>query len=256
MKLHPQATPELTRIGELIKDMPVAMMVTLDDDLMLVSRPMTALEMDAEGSLWFFTDLRSTKLTRLKTVNLSFADSGSSSYLSLSGQGHTDTDAARIQALWTPLAKPWFPDGPASPNLALLKFVPSAAESWGASASRMVRFLALVASIVSGKPLAMGDHDIYPDLFSGTDVPTRTDRSPSAPHTQGAFQFDLSELTLQPRLRPVLAELVDVMDGWTLASWFAHPGEALAGRSALSMWRDHGPVVVQAARQQRCAMKG
>jgi len=70
------------------------------------------------------------------------------------------------------------------------------------------------------------------------------------------FQFDPGELTLQPGLRPVLAELVDVMDGWTLASWFAQPSDALAGHSPVSMWKNHGPDVVQAARQQRCVMKG
>lgn len=69
------------------------------------------------------------------------------------------------------------------------------------------------------------------------------------------FQFDPREMTLQPGLRPVLAELVDVMDGWTLASWFARPSEALAGHSPVSMWKNHGPDVVQAARQQRGVMK-
>jgi len=167
MKLQPQATPELSRLGELIEDMPVAMMVTLDDDHRLVSRPMTTLEMDAQGALWFFTDLRSTKLSQLQAVNLSFADSGRSSYVSLSGQGHTDTDADRIRALWTPFAKPWFPDGPASPNLALLRFEPTTAEFWDASSSAMVRLFAMVASIVSGKPVGMGDHASYPDLLTG-----------------------------------------------------------------------------------------
>ncbi len=171
MKLQPQATPELTRLGELIKDMPVAMMATLDDDLVLVSRPMNALEMDAEGSIWFFTDLRSSKLTRLQAVNLSFADGDKSSYVSLSGQGHTDTDAARIHSLWTPCAKPWFPAGPTSPDLALLKFVPHAAEFWDAPSSRMVRLFAMFASMVSGKPVAMSEHDRYPDLFDSSNAP-------------------------------------------------------------------------------------
>lgn len=182
MKLHPQATPELTRLGELIEDMPVAMMVTMDDDHVLVSRPMTTLEMDAQGALWFFTDLRSTKLAQLQAVNMSFADSGRSSYVSLSGKGHTDTDADRIRALWTPFAKPWFPDGPASPNLALLRFEPTTAEFWDASSSGMVRLFAMVASMVSGKPVGMGDHANYPDLLKGApahpsgDVPNATVR--------------------------------------------------------------------------------
>lgn len=181
MKLHPQNTPELTRLGELIEDMPVAMLTTLNAEGALVSRPMTTLEMDSQGTLWFFTDLRSTKLAQLNAVNLSFADSGRSSYVSLSGQGHADTDATRIQALWTPFAKPWFPDGPSSHNLALLKFVPESAEFWDASSSRMVRLFAVVASMVSGKPVAMGDHASLPDLFNEADVGRRANPATSKP---------------------------------------------------------------------------
>ena len=168
MKLHPQATPELTRLGELIEGIPVAMMVTLDESGALASRPMTTLEMDASGALWFFTDLRSNKLAQLQAVNLAFADGDKSSYVSLSGQGYIDTHQSRIQNLWTPLAKPWFPEGPASPNLALLKFVPHAAEFWDAPSSRMVRLFAMVASMVAGKPVAMGDNDRYPDLVDNS----------------------------------------------------------------------------------------
>jgi general stress protein 26 len=178
MKLQPQNTPELARLGDLIEGMPVAMMVTLDDTGELAARPMTTLEMDANGALWFFTDLRSTKLAQLQAVNLSYADSGKSSYVSFSGQGHIDTDAVRIQELWTPWAKPWFPEGPASPDLALLKFVPRQGEFWDASSSRMVRLFAMVASIVAGKPVAMGDHDRYADLNDRANV-GQAKRAPS-----------------------------------------------------------------------------
>ena len=176
MKLQTQATPELSRLGELISDMPVAMMTTPGLDGLLASRPMTVLEMDEHGALWFFTDLRSTKLAQLQNVNLAFADCAKSSYVSLSGRGETDTDAAHIQKLWTPFAKPWFPDGPSSPNLALLCFRPSAAEFWDSSSSCMVRLFAMVASIVAGKPMALGVHDSYAGLDAASNVRNRTDK--------------------------------------------------------------------------------
>jgi general stress protein 26 len=164
MKLHPQPTDELARLGALIDDMPVAMMTTQDASGDLVSRPMTTLEMDETGALWFFTDLRSSKLEQLAAVNLSFADAGNAKYVSMSGHGQTLVDPVRIQDLWSPFAKPWFPDGPGSPTLALLKFVPTAAEFWDAPSSRMVRLLAMAASMVSGKPPALGDHDSFDNL--------------------------------------------------------------------------------------------
>jgi general stress protein 26 len=178
---HPQNTPEWARLAALIEGTPVAMMATLDDAGALTSRPMTPLAMDASGALWFFTDLQSDKLAQLQAVNLSFADAGRSSYVSLSGQGSIDTDATRIRALWTPLAKAWFPAGPESPDLALLKFVPRSGEFWDAASSRMVRLLAMAASMVSGKPVAMGDHERYPDLFDSADAQQRKREPGPAP---------------------------------------------------------------------------
>ena len=164
MKTETQASPELTHLSTLIEANPVTMLTTQDSEGHLVSRPMSVLAMDAQGALWFFTDLRSTKVEQLRSVNLAFADRGHASYVSLSGRGEIDTDRARIQQWWTPYAKPWFPDGPDSPSLALLKFVPASAEYWDAPGSRMVRLLAMVASSVAGKPMGLGEHDTYPDL--------------------------------------------------------------------------------------------
>ena len=170
MKTVPQASAALTRLCELIENLSVAMLTNLDDDGALVSRPMTPQEMDAQGALWFFTDLRSQKVEHLRVANLSFADAAKGTYVSLSGRGEIDTDRGRIERLWTPFAKPWFPDGPDSPQLALLKFVPAGAEYWDAPNSRMVRMFAMAASVVAGKPIGLGDHE------------TLTDLSPRAPH--------------------------------------------------------------------------
>jgi general stress protein 26 len=67
-------------------------------------------------------------------------------------------------------AKPWFPEGPDSPNLALLKFIPDAADYWDAPNSVMVRAFGAVASIVAGKPVAMGEHGSHTGLSSGASV--------------------------------------------------------------------------------------
>ena len=159
MKTEPQRSADLTQLCELIENMSVAMLTNLDDEGALVSRPMSPLEMDINGTLWFFTDRRSTKAEHLRVLNLSFTDPAQSTYVSLSGRGELDTDRTHIERLWTPLAKPWFPDGPDSPNLTLLKFMPDTAEYWDAPDSKMVRLVAMAASIVTGKPIGMGEHD-------------------------------------------------------------------------------------------------
>lgn len=74
------------------------MLTTLEADGALASRPMTELEMDAQGALWFFTDVQSSKVDHLRAVNLSFTDRDQGVYVSLSGHGEIDTDRARIQS--------------------------------------------------------------------------------------------------------------------------------------------------------------
>ena len=166
MKMSPPSSPDLTHVAQLIADIPIAMLTTVEEDGALASRPMAALEMDEYGVLWFFTDLRSSKVSHLRVANLSFTDKANATYVSLSGRGEVDTDRQRIQGLWTALAKPWFPDGPESPNLALLRFVPDAADYWDGPSSRMVRAFGVIASVVAGKPVAMGEHGSHTGLSS------------------------------------------------------------------------------------------
>jgi general stress protein 26 len=164
MKTSTQATPELSHVAELIDGIPIAMLTTIEADGSLASRPMAALEMDGQGALWFFTDLRSSKVEHLRVVNLAFTDAAHATFVSLSGRGEVDTDRGRIERLWTSFAKPWFPDGPESSNLALLKFVPDAADYWDGPNSRMARAFGVLASVVSGKPVALGEHGSHSGL--------------------------------------------------------------------------------------------
>lgn len=162
MKTEDQNHPEFARLRELIQDLPVAMMTHVDSDGSLVSRPMSPLEFDRNGALWFYIDLRHAKVEHMGVANLSFADSARATYVSMSGRGQIQVDRARIAQLWTPLARPWFPDGPDSEHLALLKFIPDAAEYWDAPKSSMVRMVALAASVIAGKPIRQAEHDSVP----------------------------------------------------------------------------------------------
>jgi hypothetical protein len=76
-------------------------------------------------------------------------------------------DRTHIQHLWTEFARPWFPDGPNTNYIALLKFIPETAEYWDAPHSKMIRLFAMAASIVSGKPVGIGVHDKLTDLSGG-----------------------------------------------------------------------------------------
>lgn len=167
MKTQAQSSAELRQLSTLIETMSVAMLTTLDDHGRLESRPMSPLEMDDSGAIWFFTDLRSAKAEHLAVLNLAFVDSKDQTYVSVSGRGELHTERADIERLWTEFARPWFPDGVDSPNLALLKAIPETAEYWDAPNSKMVRMLAMAVSIVARKPVGTGEHVTLARLTPG-----------------------------------------------------------------------------------------
>jgi general stress protein 26 len=159
MKIQAQPSAELTRLAKLIQPMDtVAMLTSHDAEGGLVGRPMAPLEMDAHGALWFYTNRRSAKLEQLKVLNLCFVDAERGTYVSMSGHGEIVDDREHIKRLWTPLARPWFPHGPDSEELTLLKFTPHAADYWDAVDTKMVRLFANLVSVVTAKPLGSGEH--------------------------------------------------------------------------------------------------
>ena len=164
MKTSTQASADLAHVATLIDDIPIAMLTTTEADGALTSHPMAVLEMDEQGALWFFTDSRSSKTEQLRTASLSFVDTAHATYVSLSGHGEIGHDRAQMKRLWTNFARPWFPDGPESPNLALLKFVPDAADYWDGPNSKMVRAFGMLASVVASKPVGLGEHGSHTGL--------------------------------------------------------------------------------------------
>ena len=142
MKTETQLSAEMAMLCKSIENASVVMLTNLDDDGALLTRPMAPLEMDGDGGLWFFTDLRSAKVEHLRVANVSFADPARGTYVSLFGRSEICTDRARIKRLWTSFAKAAFPAGPDSTYIALLKFVADPTGQWQASHGNMRRMFA------------------------------------------------------------------------------------------------------------------
>ena len=125
----------------------------------LVSKPMTVLRHDFEGPFWFFMrDPGPQDEADFANVNLSFANPGDGHFVSISGHGQVVRDRQRIHRWWTPMAKPYFPEGPDAPDLALLRVDPTEGEFWDGPSNAVSRGLALAASIFKGRPVGMGEH--------------------------------------------------------------------------------------------------
>ena len=161
MEIDEQHNAALTKVAEMVGDAKFAMLTTLEKDGTLRSRPMATMQLDGEGNLWFFTSLSTPKIeeTQLgQQVNLSYARTDKQDYLSVSGTAELVHDKKKMQALWSPWLKPWFPKGPDDPELALLKVGIIAVEYWDAPDSAMARAYGLVKAVATGDTDALGEH--------------------------------------------------------------------------------------------------
>ena len=79
---------QIKKLRELIKDIDIGMLTTVDEDGSLHSRPMsTNSEVEFDGDLWFFTYASSHKVTEVEQhhqVNVSFSDPHKQNYVSVS----------------------------------------------------------------------------------------------------------------------------------------------------------------------------
>jgi general stress protein 26 len=122
-------------------------------------RPMSAQEVDAEGNIWFFSDINSDKNREIRednAVQLIFSHPGKSSYMIVNGMAEISTDRKKIEALWTPVAKIWFEQGKDDPNLSLIKVNTRSAYYWDTDGNKMINFFKFLASVATGSNLVTG----------------------------------------------------------------------------------------------------
>jgi general stress protein 26 len=121
------------KLRELIKDVDFAMLTTVDVDGSLRSRPMSTQEAEFDGDLWFFTSTDTGKvddIERENRVNVAYAKPDKHLYVSISGTAHLVKDWAKMEELWSPVYKAYFPKGLDDPALSLLKVEVEKAEYW------------------------------------------------------------------------------------------------------------------------------
>ena len=153
---------DLQKLRELVKDIDFCMLTTVDETGHLHSRPMSSNgDIDPDGSLWFFTSASSHKvdeIAKLPKVSVSFADPDNQRYVSISGTAQLVRDRNKIDELWRPEFKMWFPNGKDDPDVALLRVSTEQAEYWDSPASTIGYVLNFVSSLVSGKEADLGEN--------------------------------------------------------------------------------------------------
>ena len=161
------ATPQrrednLQKLREMVKEIDFCMLTTVDENGDLHSRPMSVNgDIDRDGDLWFFTNVSSHKvseISRSPKVNVSFADPDNQHYVSISGKAELVRDRNKIEELWKPEFKMWFPEGKDDPQIALLRVNLEKAEYWDSPSSTIGYVLSFVSSLVTGREADYGEN--------------------------------------------------------------------------------------------------
>lgn len=150
----------IEKIRELTRDIDFCMLTTIDAGH-LRSRPMSTQDADFDGDLWFFTSDETHKIDEIAKDNrvcASYAKPGSDTYVSISGRAEVVRDRAKMEELWSPILKAWFPEGLNDPHLCLLKVSAEQAEYWDSSSGKLVQLFGFLKAIATGEEASWGEN--------------------------------------------------------------------------------------------------
>jgi len=144
-----------------VEDVRIAMLVTVNANHEIHSRPMGTAKLDEEGNIWFFTNEYSSKVDEISHENkvvVTYSNPSNNTYLSIKGTASIVDDRGKMKKLWNPIIKAFFPDGIDDPKLTLLKVDTEEAEYWDSNSSKMVVGFQMLKAAITGERYDQGDH--------------------------------------------------------------------------------------------------
>src|SRR3979490_208899 len=122
--MSPSDPGDFAKLGELIRDIRAALLTTPGADGGFHTRPVQTLQVEDDGTLWFFTDWSSPKVDELHhdvRVSLGYADPTKNAYVAVSGTASLLRDIQKAKQLWSIEQRAYYPEGPDDERLALLR---------------------------------------------------------------------------------------------------------------------------------------
>lgn len=151
----------IKKIQELLASSKVCMMSTYNTIDNIHTRPMVYQQLEDDGTIWFFTNEFSPKVEEISVnneISLSFINESKSNYVILKGKATLSKDEQKMEELFNPIVKAWFPKGLKDPKLALLKVDLTSAEYWDNSSSTMVFLFNVAKALFSDTIYNEGEH--------------------------------------------------------------------------------------------------
>ena len=146
---------DLKHVAELVDRARIAMLTTMTREGKHESRPMALQEVEFDGDLWFFVDRNSdvaADVSENPQVNVAFSNDKNSEWTSIAGSASVLFDRAKAEELWSPAIKVWFPDGPDSPDLALLRVRAESAQYWESPGGKVRQLIGAARAVVTRNP--------------------------------------------------------------------------------------------------------
>ncbi len=127
---------------ELLENFSTAMLVTRTECGELRCRPMTIAEVCEDADVWFVTSIDDAKSEEIRNdANVCVSLQKGQKYASLSGKAELVQDRERLHELWNEAWKVWYPGGPDSPQVTLLKVNATQGEYWDVSGLSGIKYL-------------------------------------------------------------------------------------------------------------------
>lgn len=125
---------ETKKIAKIMRDLDFCMFTTFTKSGDMFARPMSNnRNVEYDGDVWFFSPSDSRLVAEIQSnprTQLSYMDTKQFRFISMSGSTEIVRDVAKKRALWEKSMEQWFPDGPESENVVLLKVRPTLIAYW------------------------------------------------------------------------------------------------------------------------------
>lgn len=121
--------------------------------------PMSRQEVDDAGNIWFLCSSESETYKNLesnKHVTLIFSDIKNYNFLSIDGHAEVSRDQERIEKYWNKMNEAWFEKGKEDPTIRVLKVTTNDGHYWDNKTNKLVTFLKMATSAVTGAKMDVG----------------------------------------------------------------------------------------------------
>lgn len=161
--MRPYVPRSIRQLRRLLKGMPIAMLTTQTVNGAGRSRPMVVHGVDAGGWLWFLTDRHSRKACELShnpLATIAFQSKQGDRYVAVQGTAVVVRDDVKLQELWNPTLRFWFPRGRREEDVVLVAVRVARVEYWLLPRTRMARVLSTAKAMLTGRRRREANHGI------------------------------------------------------------------------------------------------